>query len=202
LEVDGGNLFIRADVYVKKENAEEARVVLEITSSSCLIGDLPILEAFAGSGKNVQAATHEAFGKFLLGSFHVLIEALTSHACESSQVEVEQWGNLDRGWWVYSGPLLTQSVSASRIAPDFAQFFSQLQALFESEVSPGPHWLRVFLGVRDGKILGGEVLLDNQTWEPAEKMLFEFSWKSTQGYQSLRHFLLALPRPIGSLSPP
>lgn len=193
-EVDAGNLWIRPDVYVKEENAAHVRVVLEVTAVSHLIGDEPIREAFAGSGVSIEAATTQAFGKFLLGSFHVLIEGLTSHRCESAQAEIEQWGSDDGGWTVYSGPLLTQHSSGSLIGPDFAAFFSQLQVLFESEVLPGPHWVRVFLGVMDGEIAGGEVLLDNRTWEPAQRMLFEFPWRCSQEYQTLRHFMLALPR--------
>ncbi len=198
-EVDGGNLWIRPDVYIKGEGEGGARLVLEIKAVSHQIGDSPILEAFAGSGATVEAAINQAFGKFLLGSFHVLIEALTSHKCETEQAEIEEWLGEDKRWTVYSGPLITQHSSDSLIGPDFPAFFAQLQNLFEKEVPSGPHWVRVVLAVMEGEVVGGEVLLNNETWEPAQRMLLEFPWKCSEEYQTLRHFMLALSRVPESL---
>jgi hypothetical protein len=193
-EVDGGNLWIRPDVYVKTENDNFTSAVLELTVVSHLIGDKAIREAFAGSGSTVESATGEAFGKFLLGTFHVLIEALTSHTCESAQAEIEHWGSIDGGWRVFSGPQITQHSSGSLLSTDYGAFFSRFQVLFESEVASGPHWVRVFLAAFEEKVIGGEVLLNNERWEAAERLLFEFPWKCAREYQSIRHFMLAFPK--------
>jgi hypothetical protein len=200
-EVDNGKMWIRPDVYIKHEESETSSVVLELVITSQLLGNRQIQEAFAGIGTTVDLAANQAFGKFLLGSFHVLIEALTSHQCDTGQAEIEEWNGTNENWRVFSGPLISQHSSGSLLDQDYRVFFPQLQVIFEAEVQPGPHWIRVFIGVFDGKISGGEVLLDNEKWESGERLLFEFPWNCSQEYQSLRHFLVAIPNtkePISS----
>lgn len=193
ISVEGGRLELKAEVFEREtSSAGTATVVLEIRAHSALLGGSPIIECFAGMGDSKDQAISNAFAKMLLGVFHVLIEALTSHSCED-QVEIENWKRRDAAWKIFSGPLLTQYSDNSTLSDSYPEIISKLESLFAETATPGPHWIRVFVGAYHGRIQAIEVLLDNEDWEQAQPILASQGWACTEDYQSLRHFVLALP---------
>lgn len=193
LSVDDGRLELQAEIFEREAPAGSHTVVLELHAYSNLLGGRSIVECFAGVGSTRDQAISDAFGKMLLGSFHVLIEALTNHACDAGQAEVEHWVGSGGSWQVFSGPLLTQHSGISTLSSTYPSFFSELNSLFIKTIPPGPHWVRVFLGSYHDQVRVGEVLLDNEPWEPGQSLLFSQNWSCANEYQSVRHFFLALP---------
>lgn len=195
LLVDGGRLELQGSVFDRDTVPGNAAVVLEVQARSGWL-DQPIIECFAGIGASRDQAIADAFGKMLLGSFHVLIEGLTRHSCQEAQAEIEHWTGVNSGWTVFSGPLLTQHAGNSTLSAIYPDFLAQLTSLFVATVPSGPHWVRVFLGAYHDKIQATEVLLDNAPWAQGQSLLTAQEWPCTHEYQSIRHFMLALPEAV------
>ncbi|MCY1406452.1 hypothetical protein D3C76_421690 [compost metagenome] len=193
LSVEEGRLELEANVFDHAATSTSSTVVLEVQARSDQLAGQPIVECFAGVGESRDQAIADAFGKMLLGTFHVLIEGLTSHSCPEELAEIEHWQNDDSDWTVFSGPLLTMHSGDSTLNSTYPAFISQLTSLFVATVPPGPHWVRVFLCAYDDQVQAVEVLLDNEPWEQGQSLLAAQSWSCTPDYQSIRHFILALP---------
>lgn len=191
--IEGGRLQLEADTQRYETPDDSVTLSLEVRAFSDALPGGPILETFASNAATEALALSDAFSKFLLGSFHVLIETLTSHECTEEQTQVERWANDSAAWDIYSGPLLTQSVGASTMATTYPEFMAALTTMFQERASNGSHWIRVFIASYHGSVQAAEVLLDNEPWEEAHTLLASREWACTHDYQSLRHFLLAIP---------
>ncbi|MCA0393076.1 MAG: DUF6348 family protein [Proteobacteria bacterium] len=168
-------------------------VSLEILAESPLLGRDLVSECFAGFASTQTEAINQAFGKFLLGTFHVLIEALTDHKCSECQAELEHWSGQSGSWTVFSGPLLSQHSSQSVLTPTYSAALETLQYEFEQTQPSGPHWIRVFVAAYHDSLQATEVLLDNELWAQGVEMVTRQDWQPSNEYQSIRHFLLAMP---------
>ncbi|TIT18663.1 MAG: hypothetical protein E5W70_28385 [Mesorhizobium sp.] len=186
------DLRFEADIF-DKEQIDTHRLVLEIYIFSPLLGTQPVIESFVGMGDTRQEATAQAFGKFLLGVFHVLIEGLAKHVCENMQAEIEFWRRNDASWKVYGGPVITQAAVQCTLNRAYPAFYAHLEKLFAANVRPGSHFVRIFLASYDGAVIGNEVLLDNETWPEGQELLVGQDWHHGDGYQALRQVILALP---------
>ena len=193
ISIEEGRVVLEARVIDRDAAASQATVVLEICVHSPELGERPIVECFAGWGATRDLAVAAAFGKMLLGFLHVVMEGLTSHACEDGQSDIEHWAGVDAAWTICSGALVGQHSGESTLTGTYPSFMTQLTSLFERSVGPGPHWVRVFLAAYDGKVQAGEVLLDNEVWQEGLDLLLAQPWQATDEYQSTRHFFLALP---------
>ena len=192
VSVDGGRLAIRAEFFVP-EGAAAGVHALAIQAYSQTLGDGAIVEMFTGVGDEVAAARSDAFSSFLLGVFHPLLEALTSHACDAPQADIEQWGGRQATWKVFSGPLISRSADASALKEDYPGFLDALRNLASTTLASGPHWVRVFVGGFHEKLAAAEVLLDNEPWEAGQALLATHPWRWGMEYRSLRHFMIAMP---------
>jgi hypothetical protein len=186
-------LVIEPRVFAREGVSGAFQVQVDFAVSSPRLGGRELLDSFAGIGGSLESAEQNAFEKFLIGSFHVLAEALTSHECDSEQVEWEEWRGAAHGWRVCSGPLLTLATREDAGIEGYPRFFGRLAELYSREVAAGAHWVRVFVGAFDGQLAGSEVLLDGAPWVPAEELLAEHDWSFPEGYASARHLLIALP---------
>lgn len=192
LLVDEGRLILNADVF-ENDKAARTTVVLELQARSPLLGERPIIECFVGIGDSPEDASGDAFNKMLLGTFHVLVEALTRHACDDGQVDIEHWEGETTSWRAFVAPLLTHHSSTSALAGTYSTLFVGLQDLFRRTAPPGPHWMRVFVGAFDGELQACEVLVDNEPWEAGLSLLQSQAWQCQDEYQSVRHFVLMMP---------
>jgi hypothetical protein len=193
--VESGRLRMSAAVFLRDLASGGVTLVLEVFATAEVLNFRTISECFAGQGESENEALGQAIDKFFRGSFHVLLQALADHEC-ADQTEVEHWSGTDAAWEVHSGPLTSQSSSTETLSwthPNYANFFTSLQKRSERELTSGPHWIRAFLGVLDGKVIASEVLLDNNTWNDAQTELQAFDWTHVQGYCALRHFLILKP---------
>jgi len=190
----GSAVQVHVSKQVHARRPEGITIQLDVrTEAACLGKSGPILESFAGIGATEVDAEKNAFGKFLLASFHVLAESVTIHQCDSAQVEWEKWSARNCSWNVCSGPLFTQATVECRSQHQYAKILLQIQSQFLRQAMPGPHWMRVFVGFLHGKVYGIEAILDGQEWAEAQEILQRAPWAPSQEYESLRHLLVAVP---------
>ena len=191
VRLTGSDLEFEPRVFDGPPNEHSEIVQLDIVARSRRIAPHYVVESMAGVGSDRSSAERDAFGRFLLGSFHVLLTVLADHSCPSNPAE---WLTLEEGgasWRVCDGPLLVQGPDLD--STTYPDFLKQLEELFLSSVSAGPHWVRVFVGSFQGKVSGLEVLLDNEPWAEAVALVNQWDWRCPEEYRSLRHFFMALP---------
>ena len=186
-------LTLEPRVFPREAVQGTAQTQVDFVIESPRLQGVPILDSFAGVGDTAENAEKNAAGKFLQGSFHVIVEALTTHSCDSEQVEWEEWSGTGHGWRVCSGPLLLIASREGARISGFEEFFPQLNTLFSQSMAAGPHWMRVFLGTLGGKHTGSEVLVDGEIWAAGQALLDAHAWVYPEGYASFRHLLIALP---------
>ncbi len=186
-------LVVEPRVFSREGVSGMFHVQVDFAIASPRLDGRELLDSFAGIGDSLESAEQNAFEKFLIGSFHVVTESLTSHPCDSDQVEWEDWKGAAHGWRVCSGPLLTLATREDAGIEGYPGFFRRLSELYSRDVAAGAHWVRVFVGAFDGQLAGSEVLLDGAPWGAAEELLAEHDWVFPEGYASARHLLIALP---------
>ncbi len=150
-----------------------------------------IRESLAGFGSTHEEALKDAFRKFLLGSFHVYLAALTGFAGKGTQAEWIAWDGAKTRWKICVAPVLVHGGEPENST--FAGFVDLLLELFASTADSGPHWVSVFVSALDGQAAGVDVRLDNESWPDGNKLAGKWDWHFPDGYFSLRHFFLALP---------
>jgi hypothetical protein len=187
----GADLALEPRVFDGPDNAQSKIVQLDVLAHSPRVAPRCIVESMAGLGSDRSAAERDAFGKFLLGSFHVLLTALADHSCASNPAEWLHWQGKKRAWRICDGPLLVQS-SGSK-STTYPEFMEKLQELFVDSVSPSVHWVRVFVGSFRRQMTGADVLLDNEPWPEGAALLSSCDWGFPEEYRSLRHFFVAVP---------
>jgi len=199
--VEVGEFRVRASKQVRTRHNDSITIQLDVvTEAPCLQAAGPIVDSFAGIGASELEAEKNAFGRFLLGSFHVLAETLSTHECDSEQVEWERWNAGHLSWKVCSGPLLTQATVECRSQRQYRDVLQRIQEQFQREAQAGPHWVRIFVGFLKGELIGSEAILDGREWNEAARILRETPWAPSADYESLRHFLIALPVTAGASS--
>jgi hypothetical protein len=190
----GSALRVHPSTEVHKREPDIVTIQLDIRTEATLLGrSNPFVDSFAGIGATETDAEKNALEKFLLGSFHVVAEALTTHECGSEQVEWEDWKTRTTSWKVCSGPLLTQATVESRTKSQYGEVLSKIQDQFLRQSEPGPHWIRIYVGFLDGKMSASEAILDGEEWSEVQMILRQTAWAPSPDYESLRHILVALP---------
>jgi hypothetical protein len=188
-------LVIEPRVFPRDAVAGTAQVQVDFAIESPLLPGMAFLDSFGGVGDTAENAEKNAFSKFLQGSFHVIVEALTTHSCDQDQVEWEDWeADAGHSWRVCTGPLLLIASRAGSRIEGFQEFFPKLNRLFSKTMTAGPHWMRVFMGSLDGRHKGSEVLVDGEVWPAGQELLDAHAFTCPPGYASFRHLLITLPK--------
>lgn len=190
----GDGLAIEPRVFPREAVGGTVQVQADFAIESPRLSGVAILDSFAGVGDTPENAAMNAFSKFLQGSFHVVVDALTTHACDQDQVEWEDWAGAGHSWRVCTGPLLLIASRPGSRIEGIQELFPRLNQLFSETMSAGPHWMRVFLGALDGKHTGSEVMVDGAVWPAGQALLDAQPFDFPQGYASFRHLLIALPK--------
>ncbi len=190
IQIADSGLILRTEAIERTRTETSVTVQLNVTASSNRLGDVPVMECFAGIGPDVAAAEKDAFVKFMLGSMHVLLTGLTEHRCAEDSTEVSDWHGQGAAWKVFSGSYISHGGDTGQIP--YPGLFRQLKQLFESTVEPGPHWVSVFYASLNGSTIGVEVTINNERWLEAEAIASQWNWQVQSGYASIRHFFLAL----------
>jgi hypothetical protein len=149
------------------------------------------VESLAGVGESFDSAVLDALDMFHRGSFHVLLAALVDRHLASDQVEWERWSIRTHAWHICLGPLLLHSTEIR--VPPYAELLDQLKESFLAQAGPRVHWIRTFRGAAGSTAFGSEALLDNDEWPAGKAIVDSWRWPVTERYQTVRHFLVALP---------
>ncbi len=193
LFVPAGALEIESRVTNISSTSGKHVVSVDVVTYSPRLGTKPIVESFAGIGDSPSEAIGLAFLKFMLGTFHVLIEALSDHSCNQNQGEWFDWRLNESSWRVCSGPIISQSEpSGEIITKQCGDFFRALEPLYLRQIKTGTHWIRIFVCAYQGKLHATEVLLDNERWVEAEELAFSWDWVTPDSYTAARSFSIAL----------
>lgn len=159
-----------------------------------LLGDRVLWQQFAGFGTSEIEAEKDGFSKFLVGPFHVVLSALAGHSCEVDTWET--WRGASGDWAVSESPLITHNAPDPTAVP-YAEVLEGLQhAFLKSSTSADrrPHWIDVFVAFLDDATDTAQVLLDGEPWDDGQMIVDAWRYQpGTGGYQSVRHFLIAMP---------
>ena len=114
-------------------------------------------------------------------SFHVILATFVDPVFGSDQVEWETWDSDNQNWQICMGPLILQSSQES--SSDQHQFSLQISPLLDRvriellpTLSPGLHWLRLYLMQLDGRLIASEALLDNADWTKGRILIEACEW--------------------------
>jgi hypothetical protein len=194
LSVDGDRLLLKAGAMAQPSPPGRTVVMLQLQAHAAELGR-PLVESFAGAGASHDEALADAFAKLETGTLHTLLEALTSHQCAQGQATIARWGRRDAAWRVFSGPTLAQHHEGLTLGDAYPAFLAGLSRRFLEIAPPGPHWIRIFVACYHGQLQSADVLLDNDPWPEGQRLLRAQPWATTQSFQSIRQFLLAMPEP-------
>ena len=164
---------------------KETSGVLEV--EVLLGGGRIINECFSGFGVNKEGILN-GMENFCINSFHVLLSAFWKKH-EPDQVEIEDWFINGVNYKAYIGNFGTRTTEGVEASIPKGLFDALEKAIknesFESDIS----WLRVFFGSVSGEFTF-EALKDNEVWESGISMLKAQSWEKTEGYYSVRNFIV------------
>lgn len=78
--------------------------------------------------------------------------------------------------------------------PHLAEYIEALKReLLAANLSPEVHWVRTYLATDGKEQLGLDMLVDNDTWSPGEKLAREWPWPVADAFYALRHFFMLVP---------
>lgn len=146
-------------------------------------------ESFLGSGDSEEACVKQAYGLFLLESFHVLLSGIFK-VSGNSAIEPEKLTRSGEEQHVYMGNIMVRSASDQR-AKLPGNFLDTVKTLaMNQEMNHAFHWLRISLTVDEGRIQDTEVLWDNRFWSRGAQTIEELNWDLGAHYSSVRLFLI------------
>ena len=193
IAVDGDRLLLKAAAMPQPAPHGRTVMTLQVQAHAVELRGRPIVETFAGAGNDQDGAVADAFGKLEAGTLHTLLEVLTGHRCAQGQADIARWARKDAAWQVHSGPSLAQHLEGLSLSDAYPAFLAALSRRFLEVAPPGPHWIRVFVACYNGQLQSADVLLDNDPWPDGQRLLRAQPWATTQSFQSIRQFLLAMP---------
>lgn len=150
-----------------------------------------MIECFAGFGQGNDAAIQDALNSFCVNSFHVFGVAFWGLP-QDEQVTIEQWEIQGATYQVYSGLVGTRLMNLD----DFLTLPENWFDCFSAEIKKDSNldalaWFRLFIGHNQDK-LTVEVLRNNDVWEEAQDVIHKLDWVQTEGYYSIRNFLILI----------
>lgn len=193
-----GDLGLRAFIHdLPSTNEGTFLVAFELVAASPLTGNRPIYSSMFGHGDSREKAVANSFVKTMIGPLHVMLESLSNHVCDPPQALLETWTSATASWNVFEGQVITEESEGSthsltRIYREHG--WPALRRMFEATQSRGPHAISVTLVSFNGEVSGIDILLDNEPWLEAVEHFRTLPWQSGPGYESARHFALALEK--------
>ena len=191
IELPESRVTFAGDVRDGPRQTDSVLLQLNVTTGAPQLGGRVIRQSFAGLGDDAESAEKNAFGKFLLGSFHVILSGLASNSCEQDGTEWTIWGSGAAQWRVCDSPLIMQGGDPTTVG--YPTYVKRLEALFIQQATLGLHWCETFFCSLNGNLAGVDIRLDNEPWQAAHEELEAWHVAPAEGYRSGRHFFLAIP---------
>jgi hypothetical protein len=181
----GSTLSLLARTFPGRITKGRVQLQLDLVAK---VGEREIIESFGGFGTTIHEAYGDTIKKLTGGTLHVLLATLDRRELGGEQVEWEAWGDFDAclgsvlRMWSPGGP------------PHLSEYLEALKReLLASTLTPEIHWVRTYLATDGKEQLGLDMLVDNNTWPPGEKLAREWPWPVTDAYYALRHFFVLVP---------
>lgn len=146
-----------------------------------------IVESCAGFGKDAEAAFADVWENFLRNSFHVLLGAFFS---------AEYDDQIHRDEWVIGGNHYDVTMSNVGIRGKMPEnltmkWHDQLEDMIKAKnLTEETHWIRLYYAQSGGEVYSREILLDNEIWKNAEPEVNQFEFPVTEGFLSVRVFMV------------
>lgn len=153
-----------------------------------LLDDKRIInECFAGIGSG-REGIQDALQNFCVNSFHVLLASLWDLS-DPDQVMTEQWTFEGKAYTAFIGNFGTRgSKEADAEIPQ--DLFEVIEKAIKSEsLAEGLSWFRCFFCDVSG-VQTFESLKNNEVWEAGISALKTLPWAKTNGYYSVRNFIV------------
>lgn len=171
---------IRATWYPRDKNG-----LLEV---DVILDDERIInECFAGLGSGSDAI-NDALQNFSINSFHVLLAAFWQ-INDPEQTATEEWNINGKLYTVYIGNFGTRG--SDGISPEIPEklFDTLEQTIKKKQHEHDISWFRFFFCDVSGEHTF-EALKNNEEWETILPGLKSLPWKSSEGYYSVRSFIV------------
>jgi hypothetical protein len=185
-------MSFRGDVQKRATHSNTVMMQVAFATEAAALNGRVIWNVFAGVGANEDEALTNAFMKFLLGPFHVLLSALGNHICAQG---TEQWRELTDAsgskWRICDSPLITQGFDDPAAVP-FDPLQSELERAFVGLSLAGVHWVEAFFAFLNGERNALDVQLDGKPWAEGNHIVERWDFQPSGGYQSGRCFFVAL----------
>lgn len=171
---------IRATWYPREDTG-----LLEI---DVLLEDQRIInESFAGIGLGYEGIK-DALENFCINSFHVFLAAFWG-LNDLDQVLTEEWNFQGKIYTVYIGNFGTRSSTGVKPAIPTGLFEAIENAIKNEPLESNLSWFRCFFcNLKEDQTF--EALKDNEVWELGLSTLRSLQWMETNGYYSVRIFLI------------
>jgi Family of unknown function (DUF6348) len=146
-----------------------------------------INECFAGIGSGSEGI-RDALQNFCVNSFHVLLASLWS-LDDPDQVMTEHWNLAGKKYTAYIGNFGTRG--SNEVDAQIPQgLFETIEKAIKSEsLNNDLSWFRCFFCDVSGEQTF-EALKNNEVWESGVEALKSLLWVKTNGYYSVRNFLV------------
>lgn len=155
-----------------------------------------LIESCVGLGATAAEQRRDAFAAFSANALHVLLEALCDHTCEE-QVERDEWRCGAHDYTAFLGPYTFRTSGGGPPSlPD--DLYDTVQAALQAApLGRDTHWFRLYYAQAQRQPVVMEVLLDNETWPDAERVLRDVPWALDDRFYSVRLFLVLRRRDDG-----
>jgi hypothetical protein len=193
------NHDMRASASIAGETKQQVGMSVQLDVRLEIAPGRTIIESLVGWGDTREKAVADALHNFTVSSFHVLLAAF--FRSDDQQVSREEWVVGGRASRVTIGNVAvrgTPPVQGDRLFGWFKYFEEKLK---EKRLRPGTHWVRLYYGQMQGKMLAFEVLLNNDVWEDITSEMKAVDWPSGEAFYSVRVFLVIDIKNGGSASP-
>lgn len=153
-----------------------------------LPGGRTLVESFGGFGKKSDAMARDAVENFTRSSFHIIYRGLLVPGSDD-QVEVQTWtiGGVD--YHVTLGPVVHRGHPPEGAHP--ASWGPHFEAAIAQQSLPDDLcWLRFYYAHAQGETRGLEVLLNNEPWEPIERVMGALDWPKVSSFYGIRAFFV------------
>lgn len=153
-----------------------------------------IIETFAGIGSDAGDARRDAFENFVRSSFHVILRAVLL-PMPDPQVDVEEWLVSGERFIATLGTVTARSPVSPEWKVPTGWFATLEDAIKQSRLPKRLCSIRFYYGHLSDTNDITEVLLNNEPWPEVAEAMKSFEWPRSDGFYSVRLFLILRPDP-------
>lgn len=152
-----------------------------------MYGINPILESFAGIGKDFETALINALETFKSNTFHSILAAFFTSDFDD-EISKYNWKINDKNFEVFSSDIITKGIEPEKISSEWINSFKEeIQKL---NLDEGTHWIRLFYAQQNNNTSACEVLINNDIYIPLQQKAENFNWNKHEEYYSIRVFIV------------